>query len=306
MVSGGKPWPAPAANQLNMIAISDKKLAANRANGALSRGPKTLEGKVRSARNALKHGLLANITTLRVESQEVFDDHVQAYCDHLQPANNFELGLVEEMAVASWHLRRAFAIETQMLESEMDACTNARSELDRLARVFGDLAATPKLNLLHRYQTRLHNMHSRTLRDLILARKAFPPSETGGQAGDPNSSETPAPPAPTPDPEPAQAPTTSPEPHPSPLPKEPKSPFPINEFLRGEPTNQPGTTCVPDTKVENPVTQVEPYRFPARFSLSPTLPGCASMGLTLANASRVPEVPGTLAKEAGPLPAALH
>jgi hypothetical protein len=196
-----------------MISISEKKLAANRANGARSRGPKTPEGKARSAQNAVRHGLLAAITTLRNENKEAFSDHVQGYYDKFHPSDEFELGLVEEMAVASWHLRRAFAIETHMFDTEMDACTNASCELDRLTRVFSDLAGTPKLNVLHRYQTRLHNRHSRTLRDLIFIRKALPPS--GGACFS------------LPDVQAQSARPASPEP--SPLPNEPKSPFPLNE-----------------------------------------------------------------------------
>jgi hypothetical protein len=37
--------------------ISAQKLAANRANGRASRGPKSAQGKRRSSRNALRHGL---------------------------------------------------------------------------------------------------------------------------------------------------------------------------------------------------------------------------------------------------------
>jgi hypothetical protein len=49
--------------------VSEKRIAANRANGALSRGPKTPEGKTRSARNATTHGLLAGIVAVRNETK---------------------------------------------------------------------------------------------------------------------------------------------------------------------------------------------------------------------------------------------
>ena len=44
---------------MSLIRVSEKKLAANRANARLSRGPSTPEGKERSSRNACKHHLYA-------------------------------------------------------------------------------------------------------------------------------------------------------------------------------------------------------------------------------------------------------
>ena len=42
-----------------LLRVSEKKLAANRANARLSKGPSTPEGKARSSQNACKHHLYA-------------------------------------------------------------------------------------------------------------------------------------------------------------------------------------------------------------------------------------------------------
>jgi hypothetical protein len=152
--------------------VSEKRIAANRANGALSHGPKTPEGKARSSRNAIKHGLLANIVTVRNENQEAFDGAVDAYAARLQPFDDLEYGMIEQMVAASWCLRRAVAIESHLLNQEMDARPNSPSAIDQLTAAFSELAGSSKLLTLHRYQTRHSLMHSRLLRDFIQLRKA--------------------------------------------------------------------------------------------------------------------------------------
>ncbi len=46
--------------------VSEKKLIANRRNAQKSTGPKTPYGKLRSSRNAVKHGLYSNFNIYQV------------------------------------------------------------------------------------------------------------------------------------------------------------------------------------------------------------------------------------------------
>src|SRR5919198_5519665 len=99
---------------------SQRRLLASRANGARSRGPVTPEGKRRSSQNATKHGLLARCVVLSNESTDGFDDLVNSYIDRFQPADELELGMVEEMAANYWRLRRAWAIQNGTLQKHLD------------------------------------------------------------------------------------------------------------------------------------------------------------------------------------------
>ena len=90
---------------------SDRKIAANRANGALSRGPKTPEGKARSARNSLKHGLLARAILLEGESPARFRDLLDLLNAALRPSTPMEHLLVGKMAAAHWRQIRIWNLE---------------------------------------------------------------------------------------------------------------------------------------------------------------------------------------------------
>jgi hypothetical protein len=50
---------------------SDRKIEANRANARASMGPRTAQGRVRAARNALRHGLSLPVCSNRALSEEV-------------------------------------------------------------------------------------------------------------------------------------------------------------------------------------------------------------------------------------------
>ena len=93
---------------------------ANRNNAKKSTGPRTEEGKTRSAKNALKHGLLARDTVLPGEDPADFDRQLSALEADIQPANSLEFELVRQIADAQWRMRRLTRLETGFLTAALD------------------------------------------------------------------------------------------------------------------------------------------------------------------------------------------
>jgi hypothetical protein len=104
--------------------VSPEQLAANRANAARSTGPRSPEGKTRSAQNARKHGFTsAAYTVVRLEDvQEVAnlkDDAVEFY----QPVNSQEVFAVERIALTQQAMLRAARLEAGLFTSCLnEAC----------------------------------------------------------------------------------------------------------------------------------------------------------------------------------------
>lgn len=114
----------------NWKLVSPAKVAANQANAQLSTGPKTEEGKARSARNAYKHGLSSSEVFVRPEEKDLFRQFRQDYMSELQPAGPLEHELAASIIHAAWNLRRVRTLEAACdLQDEQNEAT-----LDRLAR----------------------------------------------------------------------------------------------------------------------------------------------------------------------------
>lgn len=135
---------------------------ASRRNGANSKGPRSAEGKARSAMNARKHGLFGSReSALRMPS----------------PQLRFLAGMLEELARGRsnehWHVERVLESAVKLgeatalvgrLRSELDALLTAGSggdeELDLLIR---------QLARLGRYQRRFRGQRDRALRAILKA-----------------------------------------------------------------------------------------------------------------------------------------
>jgi hypothetical protein len=92
--------------------------------------------------------------------------------------------MVEHMAAADWRLRRAWALETRLLDRQTAAQPSGPT-LDRIADAFSTLADGPAIALLHRYEARLHLMYQRSLHNILILRLSnhAPPNEPSPISG---------------------------------------------------------------------------------------------------------------------------
>ncbi len=114
--------------------VSAKQLAANRSNAARSTGPRTPEGKARSAQNARKHGLCADAFTLpRLENIESFAELRADATACYRPVNSQERNAVQRIAFAQLEIERLSRVGTglftSLLDQAMSPCRDARPGL---------------------------------------------------------------------------------------------------------------------------------------------------------------------------------
>jgi hypothetical protein len=92
--------------------ISERKLAANRANARRSTGPRTAAGKRKVSRNAVVHGLTARSALIHGDDEEEFERLARRTFDELQPDGVVQEQLVAEIVNHTWKLRRVPRAET--------------------------------------------------------------------------------------------------------------------------------------------------------------------------------------------------
>ena len=155
---------------------TQKQIEANRRNAQRSTGPKTPEGKARSALNALQHGIRSSLAVIPGESLEEFETLYDAIRDDFQPTDSMEEILVRQIASAEWRLQRIQRAEAALLWREMntsasfpwrrhpepDAPYQADSDdeitLYRQAGAFSMLVVhSDRLSSFSRYETALRN-----------------------------------------------------------------------------------------------------------------------------------------------------
>ena len=168
--------------------VSAKQLAANRANAARSTGPRTPQGKARSAQNARKHGFTAS--TFAVIRLEELDEVAHLKSDLLavyQPVNSQELFAIERIALSQHAILRATRLEVGLfttclsealdpsgqplflMDTELTAdieITRAQNRNYALGEGFHRMAKTANTwSLFLRYQAQAERHYRRAIED---------------------------------------------------------------------------------------------------------------------------------------------
>ncbi len=94
-----------------------KQIEANRRNALKSTGPTTPEGKERSRRNAVRHGLTAETVIAALEDSKDYRGFEAAVIADYDAQSAVERKLVLRLASVLWRLRRATGIETALFEA---------------------------------------------------------------------------------------------------------------------------------------------------------------------------------------------
>ena len=91
---------------------SSRQIQANRLNAQFSTGPVSENGKQRSRRNAVRHGLTAETIIDALEDAEDYASFEMAVAADFEAPRAVERELVLRLASVLWRLRRATAIES--------------------------------------------------------------------------------------------------------------------------------------------------------------------------------------------------
>jgi hypothetical protein len=145
-----------------------RRLEANRENARRSTGPRTEEGKRRSRRNAVRHGLTAETVIEVLEDPEDYKAFEATIITDYDARTAVERELVRRLASLLWRIGRATSIETDLLRIQAEILRdrqNARESVPQSEQV--------SYNGVYRFLKAIHPAYA-------IIRKAVPTTITAG------------------------------------------------------------------------------------------------------------------------------
>ena len=137
---------------------SERKITTNRANGRMSRGPKTIQGKRRSSKNALRYGL-----SLPVAADPRLRQDVEALAREIVGgADNVHiLGMARQVAEAQIDLIRIRSARHKLLMRDSDPPVGGKANSVPSADLILQLVK------IERYERRTLSRRKTAIRELI-------------------------------------------------------------------------------------------------------------------------------------------
>jgi len=131
---------------------------ANAANAQHSTGPRTEEGKDRSARNATTHGFTTGVLVIKPEDRPLYDNLKQGLIAENRPEGALEMDALQEFLDAAWRLRQVRAATRELFTQHNEdpfthpATADAMRQLSRY-RAASEMSLHRALNALRDLQT---------------------------------------------------------------------------------------------------------------------------------------------------------
>src|SRR3954454_21758451 len=125
---------------------SFKQIEANRRNARRSTGPTSEQGKLRSRRNAVRHGLTAETVIAALENAEDYTAFEAAVIADYDAQSAVERELVLRLASLLWRIRRATSMETGLFEIQARHLLDFRRKRDAQQNLIRRFLSSTDLN----------------------------------------------------------------------------------------------------------------------------------------------------------------
>jgi hypothetical protein len=147
------------------------QITANQQNSQNSTGPKTPEGKKRSALNAVRHNLTGQLVLVQESENEIYQLHCKEYRIEFAPKGKLEIDLTQEMADLRWSINRIRAHETNLFSVQAVALESSLEsgdpDVNSAMEIANSMAKNMKtLALLSVYEQRKLRAFEKTLAKL--------------------------------------------------------------------------------------------------------------------------------------------
>jgi hypothetical protein len=162
------------------MSVSQKQIEANRANAKLSTGPRTEEGKARSAMNGFKSPITGLTAVMTNEDRIAQNEFVNAYIADCAPLGAVEIQYARTLALDNWRLNRIKSVEENIFAVgyEINPGETFSSPIPQIEAAFAHaltyMSHAQILDKLSLYEARLSRNIARTTK-LLAERQAQRP-----------------------------------------------------------------------------------------------------------------------------------